>query len=294
MRNGLFYGCATALVTPFHGDRVDYGAFERLIDWQLDSGIDALVALGTTGEPETIAEAERAAILECIRSRCPESVPLIAGIGSNDTQLAVKRAMAAERLGANALLAVTPYYNKCSRSGLIAHFIRIADSVDIPVIMYNVPARTGMNLDPDAVAALAKHPNLCALKEASGSLRQLTDVARACQGGIAVYCGNDDQAVPAMALGASGLISVASNVIPAQMRELTASWLGGDSRRALELQLEWLPLIRALFCEVSPIPAKAALSMMGLCENAMRLPLTPLEPEKQATLKGVLKEYSLI
>ena len=293
MQNALFYGCATALVTPFRGDRVDYDAFERLIDRQLAAHIDALVVLGTTGEPSTIAEAERAAILECARSRCLSDVPLIAGTGANDTRHAVRRAQAAERLGADALLVVTPYYNKASRAGLIAHYTAIADSVSIPVIMYNVPGRTGMNMEPEIVAELARHPNLRGVKEASGSLRQMTGLA-ACSEGMAVYCGNDDQIVPAMALGARGAISVAANVIPEHMRELTACCLSGDYKRALRLQSECLPLIRALFCEVNPIPVKAALSMLGLCDNALRLPLAPLAEEHAPELRRALEALGLL
>ena len=213
MHGNLFYGCGTALVTPFRGNRVDFDALEGLIDWQLDSGADAVVALGTTGEPAAVTDSERSAIIECAAARCLHRAPLVVGTGSNDTRRAVAQSVEARRLGADALLVVTPYYNRASRAGLIAHFNAVADSVDIPVIMYNVPARTGVNLDAETVAELAKHPNLCAVKEASGSLRQMTDLARACGDGVAIYCGNDDQIPAAMALGARGAISVAANII---------------------------------------------------------------------------------
>lgn len=294
MHNALFCGCGTALVTPFRGGRVDYDALENLIDWQLDSDIDALVILGTTGEPNTVTDAERPAIIECALNRVSGRVPVIVGAGSNDTRTAIRHAIEAQTLGADALLIVTPYYNKASRSGLIAHYEAISEKVELPVIMYNVPARTGMNLDPDTVAELARNANLCAVKEASGNLRQLMDLCAACGEGIALYCGNDDQVIPAMALGARGVISVASNVIPRQMHDMAASWLRGDAGRALDLQVEWLPLIRAMFSEVNPIPVKAALHMMGLIDNNLRLPLTPLDEEKAEALRREMKRCKLV
>ena len=294
MSNALFYGCGTALVTPFRGNRVDYDALERLIDWQLESNVDALVVLGTTGEPASVSAPERAGIIECARARCDRRVPLIVGTGSNDTRTAVRQSVEAQRLGADALLVVTPYYNKASASGLAAHFNAVADAVDLPVIMYNVPGRTGLNLAPRLAAELARHPNLQGIKEASESLRQLTELAAACGGGMAIYCGNDAQVVPAMALGARGVISVASNVIPQQMHDLASAWLRGDRECALRLQTLYLPLIEALFCEVSPIPVKAALAMMGIIENTLRLPLTPLDPEKRTALRSELERSGLI
>ena len=294
MHGNLFYGCATALVTPFRGNRVDYDALEGLIDWQLDSGIDALVVLGTTGEPSTLAPSERAAILECAVERVAGRVPLIAGTGSNDTRRAVEQSVEAQRLGADALLVVTPYYNRASREGLIAHYNAVADAVELPVILYNVPGRTGVNLAPETVAELAKHPNLCAVKEAGGNIRQFTDLARLCSEGVAVYCGNDDMIVPAMALGARGAISVASNVIPGEMRALTADWLRGEAKRCLDREVELLKLIDALFSEVNPIPVKAALSMMGRIENTLRLPLSPLSDGKAAQLRAALEAAKVL
>ena len=293
MHGKLFYGCATALVTPFREDRVDFKSLEALIDWQLECGVDALVVLGTTGEPSTLIAGERRAVLECAVSRCAGRAPVIAGTGSNCTREAVHRSEEAQRLGADALLVVTPYYNRASPAGLMAHYRAVADSVDLPVIMYNVPGRTGLNLEPATVAELAKHPNLCAVKEASGNLKQLTDLAAACGDGIAVYSGNDDQALVSMALGARGLISVASNVIPRQMRELTAAWLAGDAARCRKLQLQYLPLIRLLFSEVNPIPAKAALSMMGRIDNALRLPLCPLDEGLSDALRAELRRIGI-
>ncbi len=294
MHTNLFYGCGTALVTPFRGNRVDFDALEALIDWQLDEGADAIVVLGTTGEPATVSDSERCAIIECAAARCDRRAPLIVGTGSNDTRRAASLSAEAQRLGADAVLAVTPYYNRASREGLIRHFNAIADSVDLPVIMYNVPSRTGVNLSADTVAQLARHPNLCAVKEASGSLRQMTDLALACGDGVAVYCGNDDQVVPAMALGARGVISVAANIIPGPMHDMAMDWLRGEGKRSLDAQLKYLPLIRRLFDEVSPIPAKAALSIMGKVENTLRLPLYPLDEDREELLRREMKRLKLI
>lgn len=293
MRNAMFYGCGTALVTPFRGNRIDFDALESLIDWQIEEGVDALVILGTTGEPSTVTDAERPAIIECAVTRVSRRVPVIVGTGSNDTKTAIRQSVEAQTLGADGLLVVTPYYNRASQEGLARHYAAIAERVELPIIMYNVPGRTGVNLLPQTVAALARHPNLCGVKEASGSIRQLTDLAAACGEGVAVYCGNDDQVVPAMALGARGVISVAANVIPRQMHELSMAWLQGDTKRALELQLKALPLIRALFSEVSPIPVKAALARMGLIEETLRLPLWPLEEGKAEALNRELKRAGL-
>lgn len=294
MQKNLFYGCATALVTPFKGNRIDFDALENLIDWQIESDIDAIVVLGTTGEPSTITPAERTAIIECAVARCAGRVPLYIGTGSNNTKTAIQQSVEAQILGADGLLAVTPYYNKASRSGLIEHYTSIADKVEIPIIMYNVPSRTGMNMEPETVAELAKHPMLCAIKEANSSIKQLTDLAHICGDGIAIYCGNDDLALPAMALGARGLISVVSNIIPNQMHDLIISWIRNDIKKSRDLQMKYLPLIRKIFEEVSPIPTKAALSLMGKIENTLRLPLSPLDGTKAEFIRRELKHLDLI
>ena len=294
MQSNLFYGCGTALVTPFRGNRIDFDAMENLIDWQIDSGIDALVILGTTGEPCTLSDAERSAVIECAIARGRHRTPMIVGIGSNDTRKAVQYAVEVQMLGADALLAVTPYYNRASRQGLIEHFTAIADKVEIPIIMYNVPSRTGVNLEPKVVAELAKHPMLCAVKDANSDPAHMMELARLCGDGIAIYCGNDDNVLQAMALGAHGVISVASNIIPNEMHTLILSWLRGDAKACRDAQLDWLPLIRLLFSEVSPIPVKAALSMMGKIEDTLRLPLTPLSPVPREALRQELKRKNLI
>ena len=294
MQSNLFYGCGTALVTPFRGSRIDYDAIENLIDWQADSGIDALVILGTTGEPCTLSDAERGAVIECAVARGARRIPMIVGVGSNDTRKAVQYAVEAQMLGADALLVVTPYYNRASRQGLIEHFTAIADKVQIPIIMYNVPSRTGMNLEPKVVAELAKHPMLCAVKDANSDPAHMMELARLCGDGIAIYCGNDDNVLQSMALGAHGVISVASNIIPKEMHDLVLDWLRGNAKACRDTQLAWLPLIRLLFSEVSPIPIKAALSMMGKIEDRLRLPLTPLSPSPREALRQEMKRKGLI
>lgn len=294
MQHSLFYGSGVALVTPFKGNRVDFDALENLIDWQIDSDTDALIILGTTGEAATISPAERTAIIECAIARCARRVPLIVGTGSNNTKTAVQQSVEAQLLGADGLLVVTPYYNKGNHAGLVEHYTSIADKAEVPVIMYNVPSRTGVNLEPETVAELARHPMLCGIKEASTSLRQLTDLARACGDGIAVYCGNDDNVLPAMALGARGVISVAANIIPREMHDMTMSWLRGDVKACRDLQIKYLPLIRRLFEEVNPIPVKAALSMMGKIENNLRLPLATMDDKKAEMLRRELKQFGLV
>lgn len=294
MQNSLFYGSGTALVTPFRGNRIDFDALENLIDWQIDMDADALIVLGTTGEAATISPAERASIIECAVARCARRVPLLVGTGCNNTRTAIQQSTEAQMLGADGLLVITPYYNKASRTGLIQHYTAIADRVDIPIVMYNVPSRTGVNLDPETVAELARHPMLCALKEASTSLKQLTDLARTCGDGLAIYCGNDDQVLPAMALGARGVISTAANIIPREMHDMVMAWIRGDVKACRSAQIRYLPLIRQLFTEVNPIPVKAALSMMGKLKNTLRLPLSPLDGEKSEMLRRCLKTFHLI
>ena len=294
MQGNLFYGCGTALVTPFRGNRIDFDALENLIDGQIDADIDALVVLGTTGEPESISEAERSAIIECALARCARRVPMIVGTGANDTRTAIRRAVEAQMLGADALLVVTPYYNRASNQGLIEHYTAIADRVEFPIIMYNVPSRTGVNLEPRVVAELAKHPMLCALKDACTDAAHMTDMARLCGDGIAIYSGSDECVLQALALGAHGLISVAANVIPSEMHALTMSWIRGDTKACRNLAFHWMPLINCLSSEVNPIPVKAALGMMGKLEETLRLPLAPLDAARREALRRELKRQSLI
>ena len=294
MLGNLFYGSGTALITPFRGSRVDYDRLEQLIDWQIDSETDALIILGTTGEPSTISPSERSAIIECAVSRCAGRVPLYVGTGANDTRTAVTQSIEAERLGADGLLVVTPYYNKASASGLTEHYMTVADSVHLPIIVYNVPGRTGLSMPPEVMLQLARHPLLCAYKDASGSIAHAMRIFELAGDGIAVYSGNDDLVLPMMALGARGVISVAANIVPRQMHAMAVSYLRGDTGACRGLQFALLPLIRALFAEVSPIPVKAAMQLMELCEGTLRLPLTALEAGKLESLKREMRALKLI
>ncbi len=294
MLGNLFYGSGTALITPFRGSRVDYDRLEQLIDWQIDSETDALIILGTTGEPSTISPSERSAIIECAVSRCAGRVPLYVGTGANDTRAAVAQSIEAEHLGADGLLVVTPYYNKASASGLTEHYMTVADSVHLPIIVYNVPGRTGLSMPPEVMLQLARHPLLCAYKDASGSIAHAMRIFELAGDGIAVYSGNDDLVLPMMALGARGVISVAANIVPRQMHAMVVSYLRGDTGACRSLQFALLPLIRALFAEVSPIPVKAAMQLMELCEGTLRLPLTALEAGKLEALKREMRALKLI
>ena len=294
MQTGIFYGGATALVTPFRAGHVDFPALEALIDRQIQGKTDALVALGTTGEPASLREGERTEIVECAKEKCSGHIPLIVGAGSNDTKTAIRLAREAERLGADALLIVTPYYNRASDAGLIAHFTAIADRVNVPVIVYNVPSRTGVRLKAEVVRALSEHPMIRAIKQADSSVQSMAEMIRICGDRLAVYCGNDDMILPAMALGARGAISVAGNLVPERIAEMTRAGLGGDFERARKEQFALAELIRLLSAEVNPIPVKAALSMMRLIEDELRLPLVPLEDEKRALLKAELEKLNLL
>ncbi|MBP3410522.1 MAG: 4-hydroxy-tetrahydrodipicolinate synthase [Clostridia bacterium] len=294
MQGNLFYGSGAALVTPFKGQRVDYDALERLIDWQIDSDTDALIVLGTTGEPSTITPSERSAIIECAVSRVSGRVPLYVGTGSNSTRKTIEQSVEAMRLGADALLVVTPYYNKTSNAGLIEHYTSVADNVNIPIIVYNVPSRTGLNLPPEVMLELAKHPLLCGFKEACADTAHTMRLFELVGDGVAIYSGNDDQVLPHMALGARGVISVAANIVPRQMHAMTVGWLRGEVNTCRALQFSLLPLIRTLFNEVSPIPVKAALSMMGMIENTLRPPLVSLDEKKLQQLKKEMQRLRLL
>lgn len=288
MRNELFCGCGTALITPFRNGSVDYAALESLIDDQLRAGIDALILLGTTGEPSTLSEAERARAIETGIEKCAGQIPVYVGVGSNDTRHAVKLSADAQNRGADGLLVVTPYYNLANADGLLAHYRAIADSVRIPIIVYNVPSRTGVNMPPEIMAELAKHPLLCAFKEACADIGHAMRVLELTDGGVSVYAGNDDQTLPLTALGARGVISVASNVVPKEMLSLTRACLRGDFSEARRLHFHLLPLLRALKTEVNPIPVKTALHLLGKCDNELRLPLTSMNPER---IRDTLAQY---
>ena len=284
MKTPIFTGAATALITPFRNRDIDYEAFTTLIDNQLNAGIDALVICGTTGEASTLTDDEQIAAIEFAVKRVAGRVPVIAGAGSNDTEHAIKLCKRSCEVGADALLIVTPYYNKTSQRGLIHMYTRIADSVDKPIILYNVPSRTGVNIEPETYAALANHPNICAIKEASGNFSKLVETVALVGDKLAVYSGNDDQVVPMLALGAKGVISVLSNVLPAETSEMCKRFFRGDVKGSAAMQCEYLPLINALFSDVNPIPVKEAMAMLGYCTAEMREPLYNMEESKKEKL----------
>ena len=294
MNDRLFRGLGTALITPFRGGEVDWAAYDNLIKRQIAAGADALIICGTTGEPATLTARERESLIRRAAELCQGRCAVVVGTGANDTSRAVKLSRQAQAAGADALLLVTPYYNKTTQAGLIAHYTAVAESVDLPLILYNVPSRTGLNLLPETAAALCRHENICGVKEASGNLSQIAALARLCGENIALYSGNDDQTLPVLALGGQGVISVAGNVCPEQMREITSRWFAGDAAGSRERQLALLPLIDALFSEVNPIPVKAALSMLGLCEDVLRLPLTPMEEPQRGKLRELLIRHKLL
>ena len=294
MKNTVFEGVATAIVTPLTKDGIDYEQFGRLIDWQIEEGVNAIVAVGTTGEGSTLTDEEhKEAISFCVK-RVAGRVPVIAGTGSNDADYAIELTKFACEAGADAMLLVTPYYNKATQKGLIATFTAIADASTKPCILYNVPSRTGCNLLPETAAILAEHPNIVAIKEASGNISQIATLSALVGDKMDIYSGNDDQIVPIMSLGGKGVISVLSNIMPKKTVEICDRFFKGDLEGSRKIQLELLPLVDALFSEVNPIPVKAALSAMGYCENYLRLPLTPMEKAHEDNLLSLMKEQNLI
>ncbi len=289
-----FVGCGTALVTPFTEQGLNLDAFGKLMDWQIEQGVDALIVCGTTGEPSTMSgEEKREAIGFAVR-HVGGRVPVIAGVGGNDTRAVVAAAREAEQLGANGLLAVTPYYNKTTQAGLIAHFTAVADATALPVVLYNVPGRTGLNIAPATLDALADHPRIVAIKEASGNIEQITEYFRLCHDRIAIYTGNDDHVVPFLGLGGEGVISVVSNVCPRDMHDLVAAFHQGDMAASRALQYKLNPLAQALFCEVNPIPVKTAMNLMGLHMGPLRLPLVPMQPANQTKLELAMQALGLL
>ena len=295
MKNTIFTGAGIAVITPFNPDgSINFEEFGRIIDDQINNGTDAIIVCGTTGESATMTDEEHR---ECIRfciKHVNGRVPVIAGAGSNDTHYAVELSKEAEAMGADALLHVTPYYNKTTQKGLVAHFNAIADAVNIPIILYNVPSRTGVNIDVATVKELSKHRNIAAIKEASGNIGYVAKLAAACGDDIDIYSGNDDMVVPIMSLGGKGVISVASHVIPAKMHEMTKLCLNNDFAKASEIQLEYLDLINALFIEVNPIPVKEAMNMLGYNAGPCRLPLCDMTDEHKAALRASLESHGLI
>ncbi len=290
----IFKGAATALITPFKDGAVDYPALENMLEFQINGGIDALVICGTTGEPATLDDDEHKRVLEFAIEKVNRRVPVIAGTGSNNTQYAVELSRFAEKAGADGLLLVTPYYNKCSQKGIVSHFNTVADSVNIPCIVYNVPGRTGFCISLDSYKQIAKHDNIVATKEASGNLLLMMEVLEACGKDINMYSGDDQQIVPLMSMGAIGVISVFSNVMPGEAHRITQLCLDGDFKTAAELQLKYLRLMNGLFMQVNPIPVKTAVAKMGMCENEFRMPLCPMDAADDEKLFALMREQGLI
>ncbi len=295
MKKCVFEGCATALVTPMLADgSVNEQGLRTLVEQQIAGGIDALVICGTTGESSTLDHTEHIKAIEIAVSTANHRVPVIAGTGSNDTNYAVHLSKEAVALGVDALLMVTPYYNKTSQAGLVAHYTHVADRVDAPIIVYNVPSRTGVNIQPTTYLELAKHPNIVATKEANGDISSVLKTISLCGDDLAVYSGNDDQTVPFMSLGAKGVISVASNIIPAQMHEMAAACLQGDFKAATALSVKYSEFMDGMFMDVNPIPVKEAMNLLGMQVGECRLPLISMSPAKKEALKSILKSVDLL
>lgn len=295
MKKCVFEGCATAIITPMHSDgTVNEQGFMDLVESQIKAGIDALVVCGTTGESAVLSHEEHVRVIEIAVRQAAGRVPIIAGTGSNDTAYAVKLSLEAQSLGVDALLMVTPYYNKTSQAGLIAHFNYVADRVDIPIIVYNVPSRTGVNIKPETYLELSKHPNIVAVKEANGDISSVLKTISLCGDNLVVYSGNDDQTVPMMSLGAKGVISVISNILPAETHLLTAACLEGDFKTATELAIKYSDLMDYMFIDVNPIPVKEAMNLMGMNVGNCRLPLTNTSEKNLEIIKKELEKHGLL
>lgn len=289
----IFTGAAVAIITPMYEDgTVNYDEFRRIVDDQIEKGTDAIVACGTTGESSTLTDDEHIEVIRVAVEQANGRVPVIAGTGSNDTAYCIMLSKEAEKVGADALLLVSPYYNKTSQRGLIAHYKAVAEAVNLPIILYNVPSRTGMNIQPDTVVELSKIPNIVAIKQASGDFSATARIAAECD--IDIYSGNDDQIVPILALGGKGVISVLSNVAPAETHEMCQKWFDGDVQGSIEMQLKYLELANAMFCDVNPIPVKEAMNMLGWNAGPCRMPLYPMDDANNKKVADTLRKYGLI
>ena len=289
----IFTGAGVAIVTPMHADgSVNYKRYRELIEWQIENGTDAIITCGTTGESSTLNHEEHIAVMRTAVEQAAGRVPVISGTGSNDTGYCIELSLEAQKLGADALLLVSPYYNKTSQRGLIAHYTAIADAVELPIILYNVPSRTGVDIKPETIAKLAEHPRIVAVKEANGNISAAAQVAALCD--IDIYSGNDDQIVPLLSLGSKGVISVLSNILPQQTHDICAKWFAGDAAGSRALQLKYLELANALFSDVNPIPVKEAMNLMGMDVGACRLPLLDMDEAGRSKLAAVLKKYGLM
>lgn len=295
MKPIVFTGAAVAIITPFKEDgTVDYDTFGQIIEDQIAGSTDAIVVCGTTGESAAMPDEEHLAVVDYCVKRVAGRVPVIAGTGTNDTQHCINLSQGAEKLGVDALLLVTPYYNKTTQRGLIAHYTKIANSVNIPIILYNVPSRTGLNIAPETLKELSKVENIVAVKEASGNISQVAKIAQLCGDDMTIYSGNDDQIVPLLSLGGKGVISVLSNVAPKQTHDMVASYLEGDIKKACQLQLEAIELVDALFIEVNPIPVKAAMNMLGYNAGGLRMPLCEISDANKEVLRKAMVNYGIL
>ena len=294
MKKTIFKGCGTAIATPFTEDGVNFDEFGKLIEDQIANEVDAIIVCGTTGESATMSEEEKKEVIKFAIDKINKRTKVVIGTGSNNTTSAIKMSKYAEEAGADALLVVTPYYNKTTQKGLVAHYKAIAESVSLPIIMYSVPSRTGVNITPETCLELSKIENIVAIKEASGNISQVAKIASLCKDNLDIYSGNDDQVIPLLSLGGKGVISVLSNVMPKYTHEMVHKYLDGDVKEACKMQLDVLDLIDALFCEVNPIPVKYALNLMGYNFGKPRMPLIELSDGNKEKLKEVMKKHNLI
>ncbi len=289
----IFKGSGVAIVTPFNENGINFEAFGRNLDWHVDNGTDAIIVCGTTGEASTMSQDEQEQAIRFTVEKINKRIPVIAGTGSNNTAHAIKMSKFAEGAGVDGLLVINPYYNKSTQKGIINHFNAIADAVSKPIIVYNVPGRTGMNITASTMSVLSKHKNIVGVKEASGNISQITDIAMLCGPDFDIYSGNDDHVVPLLSLGGVGVISVSANIIPKDMHDMVMKYLQGDVAGSLELQLRTNIINHALFIETNPIPVKTAMNLLGFEAGPLRLPLVDMEPENLNKLKKALTEYGL-
>lgn len=289
----LFEGSGVAIVTPFKNGAIDFTAMTRLIELQIISGTDAIIVCGTTGEAPTLSTDEKLGLIQFVVERVDNRIPVIAGTGGNNTAAVIENSKAAEAIGVDGLLIVTPYYNKTTQAGLIAHYNAVADNVDLPIIVYNVPSRTSINVLPTTMAELAKHENIIGIKEASGNIEQIVNLAALCPD-LDIYSGNDDHILPVLSIGGKGVISTIANVMPDAMHALCQAFFMGDLETARDIQFQMLPLWKAAFCEVNPIPTKAMMGLLNLCDPEVRLPLVPPSAASMTLITDTLKAYGLI
>ncbi len=294
MKKVVFTGAGTAIITPFKNGKIDYDSYRKIIDQQVKENVGAIVVCGTTGESATLNDAEHRELISFTIDYVNGRLPVIAGTGSNDTDYAVELSKFACSAGADALLSVTPYYNKTTQKGLVYHYLKVAEAVDVPIILYNVPSRTGVNITPQTCLELSKHPNINAIKNATGNPSQILKTVELCGDDLYVYSGNDDEITTHMAIGAKGVISVLSNLLPGETQRICTEFLNGNVKESLRLQLKYLDLINALFCEVNPMPVKKAMALAGYCSDEVRLPLCELDARNEEMLAAILKKHGIM